>query len=241
MNNHNIAYVTFRRAGKIFNYKYNKELELNNGDLVVVEDDKGINMATVVKSNININNCEDISNDEQQPSIIRKANEGDILNYKKNITDAKKALQICKKLAEKAKLEMKLIHAEYTLDRLKLTFFYTADDRIDFRQLVKDLARIFRTRIEMRQIGVRDSTKILGGIGICGKEFCCSSFLRNFDSISITIAQNQNLLFNPTKITGACGRLMCCLLYEKDLYAEPQLSEDQEYIKLVDEKAGGEL
>ena len=136
---------------------------------------------------------------------------------------------------------MKLLKAEYSIDRLKLTFYYTSDGRIDFRQLVKDLARVFKTRIEMRQVGVRDSTKIQGGIAICGRELCCSSFLRKFDKISITMAKDQNLILNPSKITGLCGRLMCCLLYEKDLYEGEVFETGKEFIKLVDNEAGGEL
>ena len=119
----------------------------------------------------------------------------------------------------KHNLDMKLLKAEYTLDRSKLTFFFTSDGRVDFRALVRDLARVFRTRIEMRQVGVRDATKMLGGFGLCGKEFCCSTFLRKFDNISIKMAKDQNLILNPTKISGVCGRLMCCLLYEKESYS----------------------
>jgi cell fate regulator YaaT (PSP1 superfamily) len=148
---------------------------------------------------------------------------------------------VCKKIQESSGLNMKLLKAEYSLDRQKLTFYYTADGRIDFRQLVKDLARVFKTRIEMRQVGVRDSTKILGGLAVCGRELCCATHLRHFDNISITVAKDQNLIFNPSKITGLCGRLMCCLLYEKDIYEDILVENGKEYIQLVDDEAGGDL
>ena len=149
---------------------------------------------------------------------------------------------------------MKLLKAEYTLDRSKLTFFFTADGRIDFRQLVRDLARVFRTRIEMRQVGVRDATKMIGGFGLCGKEFCCSTFLRKFDNISIKMAKDQNLILNPTKISGVCGRLMCCLMYEKEAYGDDIVScsgcmkeemmsgDDMVRLKdLLDDHSGGDI
>jgi cell fate regulator YaaT (PSP1 superfamily) len=232
----NIAAICFRRAGKLFYYKY-KDLPLQVGNIIVVEIDKGINLAMVIKVDVNCN----IVNQETVKDIIRIADESDLINYKKNIVDANKANSICKKVVEASGINMKLLTTEYSLDRQKLTFYYTADGRIDFRQLVKDLARIFKTRIEMRQVGVRDSTKILGGIAVCGRELCCATHLRKFDNISITVAKDQNLIFNPSKITGLCGRLMCCLLYEKDIYEGMLVEEGKEYIKLVDEEAGGEL
>lgn len=231
-----VAAICFRRAGKIHYYKYSG-FDLNNGDLVVVEADKGYDLAIVAKS---IVEDEKIEKDTLK-KIIRKTNEEDFFNYRKNIVDSIKALEICKKIVANSNINMKLLKAEYTLDRLKLTFYYTSDGRIDFRQLVKDLARVFKTRIEMRQVGVRDSTKILGGIGICGREICCCSHLRKFDNISITMAKDQNLILNPSKITGLCGRLMCCLLYEKDLYALEALEAGSEFIKLVDDESGGDI
>jgi cell fate regulator YaaT (PSP1 superfamily) len=236
MENCKIAALCFRRAGKLFFYNY-INLPIEIGSIVVVDIDKGVNLAVVVK--VDVPKYE--GNKEALKDIIRIADANDLISYQKNIVDDKKAFKLCKKVVEESNINMKLLQAEYSLDRQKLTFYYTADGRIDFRQLVKDLARIFKTRIEMRQVGVRDSTKILGGIAVCGRELCCATHLRKFDNISITVAKDQNLIFNPSKITGLCGRLMCCLLYEKDIYEGISVEEGKEYIKLVDEEAGGEL
>ncbi len=174
-------------------------------------------------------------------SLLRVAGEEDLKRLEENRKDEPAAFEECKKLIEKNELEMKLLKAEYTLDRSKLTFYFTADGRVDFRQLVRDLASVFRTRIEMRQVGVRDATKILGGFGVCGKEFCCSTYLRQFDNISIKMAKDQNLILNPGKISGVCGRLMCCLMFEKDLYDE--VLDSDEVIELKEEIAdeGGKI
>jgi cell fate regulator YaaT (PSP1 superfamily) len=231
-----IAAISFRRSGKLFYYIYS-DLPLDIGNIVVVDIDKGINLAFVVKVDVKNDNI----NKENLKKIIRVAEPNDLINHKKNEIDAKKAFILCKEVIVKSEIKMKLIKAEYSLDRQKLTFYYTADGRVDFRQLVKDLARIFKTRIEMRQIGVRDSTKILGGLAVCGRELCCATHLRKFDNISITVAKDQNLIFNPSKITGLCGRLICCLLFEKDIYEGIAEEEGKEYIKLVDEEVGGEL
>jgi cell fate regulator YaaT (PSP1 superfamily) len=177
----------------------------------------------------------------------------DLENRKKNLEEEPEAFSKCKELVLEHKLQMKLLKAEYTLDRSKLTFFFTADGRIDFRALVRDLARVFRTRIEMRQVGVRDATKMIGGFGLCGKEFCCSTFLRKFDNISIKMAKDQNLILNPTKISGVCGRLMCCLMYEKDVYEDGEIPcggcpkeqySDDENVRLedlIDDNSGGQI
>lgn len=232
----NATGVVFKRAGKIYDFLTNG-ISLKRGDFAVIETEKGEDIAIVVFPDREIVPAQG----QEFKKILRKATEQDIENLKKNREEEPKALEECKKLVEKNGLEMKLLKAEYTLDRSRITFYFTADGRVDFRQLVRDLARVFKTRIEMRQVGVRDATKILGGFGICGREFCCSTFLRNFDNISIKMAKDQNLLLNPGKISGVCGRLMCCLMYEKDGY---DVEEGVEYVELqdfVDENTGGKI
>jgi len=223
--------VKFKRAGKIYDYLHNG-ISFNAGDKVVIESDKGEDIADVIVVNRSI----EIADNQDMKSIIRKATDKDIQQDIENTNDATKALVECKKLIVKSAIEMKILTCEYTLDRSKLTFFFTSEGRIDFRQLVKDLARIFKTRIEMRQIGVRDATKLIGGFGLCGREFCCTSFLRKFDNISIKMAKNQNLILNPTKISGVCGRLMCCLMFEKDQYSKCNKCSqaDEEVVEIND-------
>jgi cell fate regulator YaaT (PSP1 superfamily) len=227
--------VAFKTAGKIYDFLTNG-INSKRGDFVVVETEKGEDIATVIKPDREI----EVDDSQIMKKILRVANEQDLNHMKKNKEDEPKAFLECKKLIKEHQLEMKLLKAEYTLDRTKITFYFTADGRIDFRQLVRDLARIFRTRIEMRQVGVRDATKMLGGFGVCGKEFCCSPYLRQFDNISIKMAKDQNLILNPGKISGVCGRLMCCLMFEKDIYEE-EVENAEEVIVLQDDSndAGG--
>jgi cell fate regulator YaaT (PSP1 superfamily) len=227
--------VAFKTAGKIYDFLTNG-INSKRGDFVVVETEKGEDIATVIKPDREI----EVDDSQIMKKILRVANEQDLNHMKKNKEDEPKAFLECKKLIKEHQLEMKLLKAEYTLDRTKITFYFTADGRIDFRQLVRDLARIFRTRIEMRQVGVRDATKMLGGFGVCGKEFCCSTYLRQFDNISIKMAKDQNLILNPGKISGVCGRLMCCLMFEKDIYEE-EVENAEEVIVLQDDSndAGG--
>ncbi len=206
--------VAFKPAGKIYDF-LSCGIETKHGEHVVVETEKGEDIAAVILSPRPMV----IKNMDEMKKVIRKATEEDYARRAKNIEEEPAAFAECKELVVKHNLDMKLLKAEYTLDRSKLTFFFTSDGRVDFRALVRDLARVFRTRIEMRQVGVRDATKMLGGFGLCGKEFCCSTFLRKFDNISIKMAKDQNLILNPTKISGVCGRLMCCLLYEKESYS----------------------
>lgn len=233
----NATGVAFKRAGKVYDFLTNG-VQLKRGDFAIIETEKGEDLAIVVYPDREIVPAEG----QEFKKILRKATDHDIERLKKNREEEPQALEECKKLVEKNGLDMKLLKAEYTLDRTRITFYFTADGRVDFRQLVRDLAKIFKTRIEMRQVGVRDATKILGGFGICGREFCCSTFLRNFDNISIKMAKDQNLLLNPGKISGVCGRLMCCLMYEKDLY--DVVEEGVEYVELqdfVDENTGGKI
>ncbi|MEF3255584.1 MAG: stage 0 sporulation family protein [Deferribacterales bacterium] len=230
--------VAFKRAGKIYDFLTNG-VELSVGDFAIVETEKGEDIAVVVVKDREI----EVPDEQVMRSILRKATPDDLKRASENRKDEPEAFRICKEIIKEHGLPMKLLRAEYTLDRKKLTFYFTADGRIDFRQLVKDLARIFKTRIEMRQIGIRDATKILGGFGICGRDLCCATFLRQFDNISIKMAKDQNLLLNPSKISGICGRLMCCLMYEKDLY-EDQVSETGEFVELediIDDNTGGNI
>lgn len=206
--------VRYKEAGHIYYFKPgNSTYEYN--DKVIVESQKNLHIATVAipKAELSLEELPD-----QASLILRKATEEELEKNRKNKLDAKKALVIAKEKVAKHQLEMKLIKVEYTLDRSKLIFTFTADGRIDFRELVKDLASVFRTRIELQQIGVRDETKLIGGMGPCGRPLCCASFLGDFVPVSIKMAKNQRLSLNPTKISGLCGRLMCCLQYENEEY-----------------------
>ena len=208
--------VRFRTAGKIYFFDPGK-LKINRNDHVIVETARGIEYGTVV------GNPREVPKDKViQPlkPVLRIATERDDEQEVNNKKKEKEAFKICLEKIKKHGLEMKLIDAEYTFDNNKVLFYFTADGRIDFRELVKDLASVFKTRIELRQIGVRDETKILGGIGICGRELCCHSHLSEFIPVSIKMAKEQNLSLNPTKISGVCGRLMCCLKHEEETYEE---------------------
>ena len=206
--------VRFRNAGKIY-YFGPGTLYLETGNHVIVETARGVEMGTVMIAPREV--PEDTVIQPLKP-VIRIATDADERVVVKNREKEKEAFQICLEKIAKHKLDMKLVEAEYTFDNNKLLFYFTADGRIDFRELVKDLAAVFRTRIELRQIGVRDETKILGGVGICGRELCCHSYLSEFAPVSIKMAKEQNLSLNPTKISGVCGRLMCCLKNEEETY-----------------------
>ena len=209
-----IVGVRFRKAGKIY-YFDPVGMEIETGTHVIVETARGIEFGTVM---IPPREMEEDGVVQPLKPVIRIATEVDEITEQKNKEKEKEAFQICLEKIAKHKLEMKLVEAEYTFDNNKLLFYFTADGRIDFRELVKDLASVFRTRIELRQIGVRDETKILGGIGICGRPLCCSTYLSEFIPVSIKMAKEQNLSLNPTKISGVCGRLMCCLKNEEETY-----------------------
>ena len=209
-----IVGVRFRKAGKIY-YFDPAGMEIETGTHVIVEIARGIEFGTVM---IPPREMEEDGVVQPLKPVIRIATEADEITEQKNKEKEKEAFQICLEKIAKHKLEMKLVEAEYTFDNNKLLFYFTADGRIDFRELVKDLASVFRTRIELRQIGVRDETKILGGIGICGRPLCCSTYLSEFIPVSIKMAKEQNLSLNPTKISGVCGRLMCCLKNEEETY-----------------------
>ncbi len=206
--------VRFRTAGKIY-YFDPAGRQIKIGDHVIVETARGIEYGYVVLGNREVDETKVIP---PLKPVIRMATDEDRAIEAKNKEKEKEAFKICLEKIAKHKLDMKLVEAEYTFDNNKLLFYFTADGRIDFRELVKDLAAVFRTRIELRQIGVRDETKIMGGIGICGRELCCHSYLSEFVPVSIKMAKEQNLSLNPTKISGVCGRLMCCLKNEEETY-----------------------
>jgi len=212
----NVIGVRFRNAGKIY-YFDPMNLEVSTGDHVIVETARGIEYGYVVLGRREV---EDDKVVQPLKPVIRMATKADDEVEKRNHEKEKDAFKICKEKIRKHGLPMKLIDAEYTFDNNKVLFYFTADGRIDFRELVKDLASVFKTRIELRQVGVRDETKIVGGIGICGRTLCCHSYLSEFIPVSIKMAKEQNLSLNPTKISGVCGRLMCCLKNEEETYEE---------------------
>ena len=208
--------VRFRRAGKIYFFAP-AGLDIQQDQHVIVETARGVEYGEVV---LGIREVEDDKVVQPLKAVIRIATTEDDEKELKNREKEKEAFAICLEKIKKHELVMKLIEAEYTFDNNKLLFYFTADGRIDFRELVKDLAAVFKTRIELRQIGVRDETKIMGGIGVCGRSLCCNSYMPEFIPASIKMAKEQNLSLNPTKISGVCGRLMCCLKYEEETYEE---------------------
>lgn len=206
--------VRFKRAGKIYYFDPNY-FNISAGDHVIVETARGIEFGEVVIVNKKVEE-EDVVLPLKK--VIRVASKEDKKNIEKNEQKAKEAFHLCIERIEDHNLEMNIVDVEYTFDRNKVIFYFTAEGRVDFRELVKDLASLFKTRIELRQIGVRDEAKMLGGVGPCGRMLCCSTFLGDFDPVSIKMAKDQSLSLNPAKISGLCGRLMCCLKYESDNY-----------------------
>lgn len=203
--------VVFKDGGKTYSFKANFECNIN--DYVIVETEKGLQFAKI--SSIN----EDKPTNDLK-DIVRIASDEDYSNHLKNLKDADKALKKCVQLAKELNLNMNIASAQYTFDRSQLLFNFTADERIDFRDLAKKLASLYHTRIELRQIGARDKAKDIGGIGVCGRKLCCSNFLNQIEGVSMNMAKNQNLALNPSKINGLCGRLLCCLAYEDSTYLE---------------------
>lgn len=208
--------IRFKEVGKVYYFSPNKT-KFTPGDKVIVETARGVECGEVVIANRKI---EDENVVQPLKPIIRKATENDLRTLEENRKKEADIMKVFIKKIEEHKLSMKAIDVEYTFDGSKILFYFTAESRVDFREIVKDLAAIYRTRIELRQIGVRDEAKMLGGLGICGRPFCCSSFLGEFQPVSIKMAKEQSLSLNPTKISGTCGRLMCCLKYEQDCYEE---------------------
>lgn len=208
--------VRFKPVGKIY-YFDPAQLEIEEGQHVIVETSRGVECGEVALANKTVQDDEIV---QPLKKVMRVADQKDLDKVKENKEKEKEAFSLCLEKIQKHDLDMKLIDVEYTFDNNKILFYFTADGRVDFRELVKDLASVFRTRIELRQIGVRDQSKMLGGLGICGKPFCCSSFLSEFQPVSIKMAKEQSLSLNPTKISGTCGRLMCCLKYEQEAYED---------------------
>lgn len=207
--------VRFKSVGKIYFFATN--IELNKQDKVVVETVRGLELGEIVTD---LKTMETLTLETELKPILRKATEEDVENFNTNLEKAKESFEICKDIIKKHQLEMRLVHCEYTLDSTKVIFMYVSDDRVDFRELLKELASVFKCRIELRQIGPRDKAKLVGGLGSCGLPLCCSSFLGEFDGVSINMAKNQMLAINIEKISGACGRLMCCLKFEDDIYTQ---------------------
>lgn len=206
--------VRFKEGGRVY-YFDPDENEFEKGDSVIVETARGIECGEVTLSNKEISDEQIV---KPLKKVIRPANEADKKKIEENLEKQSQAFSVCEEKIISHKLDMKLVDVEYTFDNSKILFYFTADGRVDFRELVKDLASVFRTRIELRQIGVRDEAKMLGGMGICGQPFCCSRFLDDFQPVSIKMAKEQGLSLNPVKISGTCGRLMCCLKYEQNAY-----------------------
>ena len=212
----NLVAVKFKSDGKSYYFDSN-ELELEKNEYVLVETEKGVQLRIV--SDINIDN-EKLNLNKELKKVIKKASKSDYDLYLKNVKDAEIVLLETRKKIEKEQVPMRLVDAMYTFDKKQLILNFVADERIDFRQLARDLGSMFRTRIELRQIGIRDKAREIGGIGPCGRLLCCTSFLKSFDSVTINMAKNQNVSLNPSKINGVCGRLLCCLKYENDIYFE---------------------
>ena len=212
----NIVGVRFKRLGKIYFFDP-QDIKLEKRDQVIVETAQGDEFGEVLIANRYIEN-EKVK--EPLKKVIRKATEKDKKHYEECKKKEKEAFEMCQKKIKEHKLDMTLTEVEYKFDNSKILFYFTADGRIDFRELVKDLAAIYKTRIELRQIGVRDEVKRIGGNGVCGRELCCCSFLRDFETVSIKMAKEQNISLNPSKISGNCGRLMCCLNYEQEVYED---------------------
>lgn len=221
--------VSFKQGGRIYYFNPNN-LELNKDDAVIVETERGLQYGIIVTDKMKIKK-ENIASSLK--NVIRNTTEKDERTHLSNIEESRRALKECERLIKKYNLAMKLIDADFTFNREQLMYHFLSESRIDFRDLAKELAGIFRTRIELRQIGVRDKAKEVGGLGPCGRTLCCTEFLINFNTISINLAKNQNLSLSPTKINGSCGRLLCCLTYENDVYEEyrKQLPELGEIVK----------
>ena len=218
--------VKFSDRGKIYNF--NSEIDLIENQKVIVETEKGEQLGIVSKVDINNVKITDLKN------IIRVADDSDYNRYLNNLSEASEALSRAKKIVEELGLDMRIIDCTYSLDKKLLLLNFFADERIDFRDLVKELASVYHTRIELHQVGIRDKAKIKGGIGLCGRVLCCSNHLQNIDSVNINMVKNQNIALNPSKINGACGRLLCCFNYENDIYSEnrkklPKIKDLVEY------------
>jgi Uncharacterized homolog of PSP1 len=211
-----IVGVEFQENGDVYYFAINK-IKPKKNITVIVETERGLQFGKVVTD---ILNKDDLKFDKELKNVLRISSKQDYRNHLRNLEEAKEALEKSKEISERLKLKMQMVDACYTFDRTQLMFRFVADARVDFRDLAKELASIYKTRIELRQIGIRDKAKEVGGVGICGRQMCCSRFLKFFDSVSIAMAKNQNISLNPNKINGVCGRLLCCLKYEDDEYTD---------------------
>ncbi len=220
MNDQNVKrIVQVEFKGERTDYFVNaKDLSIDVGDYVVVQVERGRDMGKIIRSGPDLEKITHVRTVTQE--ILRKATDDDMTSFEENKRKENEARKVCEEKIAGRGLKMKLVDVEYLLDGSKITFFFTADERVDFRELVKDLAAIYKTRIELRQIGVRDEAKRLGGIGSCGRKYCCTTFLQEFEPVTLKMARDQSLSVSPTKISGACGRLMCCLAYERDYYMQ---------------------
>jgi len=227
-----VAVVRLREAGNIITYKANEGVKVNN--YVIVEADRGLDYGEVLEVN-------DVNDDASLKGMVRVVSTDDLKQIKENRQKAKESLKKCSEKAKEHNLSMKLVEAEYSFDKKKIIFYFTSEDRVDFRELVKDLAKVFKIRIEMKQIGVRDETRLFGGIGPCGRRLCCATFLKNFEPVSIKMAKQQRLPLNPSKISGICGRLMCCLFYEYKAYRELAKGLPKEGEKIETSKGKGKV
>lgn len=232
-----VIQVRLREAGKI-TYFSTSGMRFKVGDYVIVEADRGLDYGQVLSDTEAIL---DSDLDEPLKKVVRKVNPWDMHQIDKNKKKIKEVMDTCSKKIQERKLPMKLIDAEYSFDRFKIVFYFTAEGRIDFRDLVKDLANLFKTRIELKQIGVRDEAKMLGGLGPCGRALCCATYLKDFDPVTIKMAKEQNLPLNPTKISGLCGRLMCCLGYEHKTYRDLMKGLPHEGESIKTEKGQGKV
>lgn len=229
--------IAFKEGGRVY-YFFSNGIELRKSDNVIVNTERGLQLGIVEKVNVEIdfNTFKD-----EIKNIVRKANEADLAKHQQNIHDAEAAIDVCRKLVTKYKLDMQIIDASFTFNREQLMFHFVASARVDFRELAKELANIYKTRIELRQVGIRDKAKEVGGLGICGCQLCCSRFLKEFDSVSINMAKNQNISLNPTKINGVCGRLLCCLKYEDECYKQCRENIPSVGKKVMTEKGEGKV
>ena len=232
-----VVQIRLREAGKI-TYFSPAGMRFKVGEYVIVEADRGLDYGQVLSET---GALLDSDIDEPLKRVIRKANPWDMHQIEKNKKKIREVMDACSKKIQERKLPMKLIDAEFSFDRSKIIFFFTAEGRVDFRDLVKDLANVFKTRIELKQIGVRDEAKILGGLGPCGRALCCATYLKDFEPVTIKMAKEQNLPLNPTKISGLCGRLMCCLGYEHKTYKELMKGLPREGETLKTEKGVGKI
>jgi cell fate regulator YaaT (PSP1 superfamily) len=232
-----VIQVRLREAGKI-SYFSTSGMKFKVGDYVIVEADRGLDYGQVLAETEAI-----LDSDVEEPlkKVMRKANPWDMHQIEKNKKKIKEVMDTCSKKIQERHLPMKLIDAEFSFDRSKIIFYFTAEGRVDFRDLVKDLANAFKTRIELKQIGVRDEAKILGGLGPCGRALCCATYLKDFEPVTIKMAKDQNLPLNPTKISGLCGRLMCCLGYEHKTYKELMKGLPREGETMKTEKGQGKI